>query len=88
MSTETKPENPPAFPQSLHIESDGGFVSAHAVVGMTLRDYFAAKAIDAAFKFYDEGYCGRAEMDGTAVEMVVGIAYELADAMLRERAKS
>ena len=61
---------------------------AELVLPVSLRDYFAAKAIDAAFKFYDEGYCGREEMDEIAVKLVAGIAYELADAMLSERAKS
>lgn len=35
MSTDTKPENPPAFPQ----------LWAHMPQGMTLRDYFAGQAL-------------------------------------------
>lgn len=64
----TKPENPPAFPN----EYDSG---------MTLRDYFAAKAM--------QGYLRDEHHDGPVVDYgdVAEIAYAIADAMLAERSK-
>jgi hypothetical protein len=46
-------------------------------VGMTLRDYFAAKAMQADLVGYD----------GEMWARVAKQAYEMADAMLKERAK-
>ena len=46
--------------------------------GMTLRDYFAAKAMQAYLTAPDTGW----EFDEVA-----GAAYEMADAMLKERSK-
>jgi ABC-type nitrate/sulfonate/bicarbonate transport system substrate-binding protein len=67
----------PVFPS-------GDFRSVQPVDGMSLRDYFAAKAIDAAFKFYDDGYCGTLG-DKTPAELVATVAYEIADAMVKAR---
>jgi hypothetical protein len=56
-------------------------------LGMTLRDYFAAKAIQgiaARHRVYDEAERKRGEY--TAADMAV-IAYAYADAMLKERDK-
>ncbi len=64
----------------------GGFsdsANEHAQTGMTLRDYFAAKAMQSILALgeaYD--YEG-----GTPVEQLPRHAYALADAMLAERAK-
>ena len=50
----------------------------HSEQGMTLRDYFAAKALEAlAEKSYYE--------DGISNERLAKHVYELADAMLRAR---
>ena len=58
-----------AFPTSAHnLENDG----------MTLRDYFAAKAMPILWDAHDKGYCG---MD----DIVAEGAYRLADAMLKAR---
>lgn len=46
--------------------------------GMSLRDYFAAKAMHALI--------GRGTCDGER-EILVSSAYQIADAMLKERAK-
>jgi hypothetical protein len=46
--------------------------------GMTLRDYFAAKALAGMASAYHEHW---------TVERAAEAAYELADAMLKERAK-
>ena len=55
--------------------------------GMTLRDYFAAKALPAAMSipWRDVGY---QPADGlTDMQQHVRLAYQMADAMLVERAK-
>ena len=50
---------------------------------MTLRDYFAAKAMQSILALGDAyDYEG-----GTPIKQLPGIAYALADAMLLERAK-
>ena len=66
MSTEK--DDPFAFPNA-HYSSDG----------MTLRDYFAAKAMQAAV-------AGQATSGETTLYAVVsGFAYDMADAMLEAR---
>jgi len=50
-----------------------------ATDGMALRDHFAAKAMAAQISI--EG------MEGCDKETIAGMAYELADAMLKERSK-
>lgn len=62
--------NPPAFP-TLHIPN----ASPPAWSGMTLRDYFAAKAMQAIISNHDN----------TTLEFVSGKAYQYADAMLKAR---
>ena len=62
--------NPPAFPDGLGNK------------GMTLRDYFAAKAMQAAIT----GCATRGEV-GLYSDWA-GLAYEMADAMLRAREKA
>jgi hypothetical protein len=59
------------------------FPSAHdpktgvAQIGMTLRDYFAAKAMQAVFK--------KSILDATSPLTTAEAAYMMADAMLKER---
>ena len=69
-----KPDNPPAFPTDHEFRDDGvGRVRRRG--GMTLRDYFAGQAIIG---------CGAAE----SFPDVGAWAYKVADALIRERAKS
>jgi hypothetical protein len=56
----------PAFP-----------VTNDAVAGMTLRDYFAAKAM--------QGICSHPDTWGESVDGIARKAYALADAMLKAR---
>ena len=63
MSNFNKPTNVPAFPNAHY----------HNVFGMTLRDYFAAKAMQALI-----------DNDGLFSEIPTQ-AYALADAMLKAR---
>lgn len=48
-------------------------------LGMTLRDYFAAKAV--------QGICASGPSEDWTNDQLAAEAYELADAMLKERAK-
>ena len=64
--------NPPAFPTVMLDKPEGG---------MTLRDYFAAKAM--------QGYCSNQQHTSSCtVELTADCAYEMADAMLAEREKT
>ena len=57
--------NPPAFPNP-HLRDDSG---------MTLRDYFAARAMQGMMVDVEQPRC----------DYIADIAYEMADAMLKER---
>ena len=67
-----------AFP----ITSENGANSG--MPGMTLRDYFAAKAMPVAWEAYDKGYTG--EDENVTVE-IAKHAYQIADEMLEARKK-
>lgn len=62
--------NEPAFP--VFPETSGGH--AAAFTGMTLRDYFAAKALDHPYSYHDSDPAKVAEW-----------AYVIADAMMEAR---
>ena len=68
----------PAFPLHAHDwhkeVSDAGYLNHDFTMGMTLRDYFAAKAMQQLMK---------GEFFGDAAMQ----AYAMADAMLKEREK-
>jgi hypothetical protein len=64
--------NPPAFPI--------GSGDMRDPTGMTLRDYFAAKAMQAVIT----GYATQNKVDSYC-DYWAGFAYEMADAMLRTR---
>jgi len=77
----------PAFPvQSVYIEDQ-----ATNSLGMTLRDYFAAKCLDLAMQDYRMTInrvdkCLDLEWDqSNGLSCVASRAYELADAMLKAR---
>lgn len=63
----------PAFPRSESLQ-----YSQHITGGMTLRDYFAAKAMQAILARNDSRFT-------TTLEFVGGKAYQYADAMLKAR---
>lgn len=46
-------------------------------LGMTLRDYFAAKAM--------QGYCAREDSINSCFDDIASDAYAIADSMLKER---
>lgn len=64
-------------------ERDRAYLKARAdaVGGMTMRDYFAAKAMPLAWKTFDEGY----SPDDLTPENIAKAAYQIADAMLDVR---
>ena len=68
-------KNGPAFPTTI-VTHAGRTISNE---GMTLRDYFAAKAMQA--------FITRETKFNPDLMMYVGAAYDVADAMLEERNK-
>lgn len=73
----------PAFPR---VEPETANEGMRSYFGMTLRDYFAAKAMPMlAAEFYSTEQ--RLE-GGTVADLVAPIAYKFADAMLKAREKS
>lgn len=74
-----KPNNPPAFP--MWDKDDTVFERPIRQPGMTLRDYFAAKAMHGfASRLMDTG-------SGYDFEIMSEESYQIADAMLAEREK-
>jgi hypothetical protein len=88
----SKPEDIAAFPYSVEIrgpqddpfnESDpvpAGISRTYAFAGMSLRDYFAAKAM--------QGIASTERGMSTEASMVAISAYQVADAMLEARSKA
>lgn len=77
-----KPENPLAFPSVDTLNRE-------VRVGMDLRDYFAAKAMQSAIEFY--GLPERVANEnwiGPGIDALTSGAYGIADAMLKERNKA
>ncbi len=72
--------NPPAFP-SLHWVAPKGHSANENPQGMTLRDYFAAKAM--------QGLVTASHNDGGCVKCddkyIAPLAYEIADEMMEAR---
>lgn len=68
----SKDTSNPAFPvQASEYEGHGTFY------GMTLRDYFAAKAM--------QGICANQDTWGRQLTEIGAVAYEIADAMIAAR---
>lgn len=73
-----KPNNPPAFPSQ---------VGDRPHAGMTLRDYFAAKAMQSVLsnQTFLEAVLQEAQIGIPASEAVSRTAFVMADAMLKQR---
>jgi hypothetical protein len=69
----------PAFPIT---EANG---ANSGDMGMSLRDYFAARAMSIMWDAYDKGYCGLNNQDLPNADVIAKGAYHLADAMLEAR---
>ena len=74
--SETINDGGPAFPNPGHDNGPGNYRS-HPAVGMTLRDYFAAKAM--------QGMLSTDRFGAASEKTIADWAYEQADAMLRAR---
>ena len=70
--------NEPAFPRAYDAHS---WVGKDEPKGMSLRDYFAAKAMQAILINRESKYSGE------LMQLIAETAYEQADAMLAERDK-
>jgi hypothetical protein len=83
----TKNTGGSAFP-TIHHEESHGVPYTYTESGMNLRDYFAAKAMQAltqSEQFVKEASEWR-KIDGENIEdAIAGSAYDLADAMLKAR---
>ena len=76
-------ESIPAFPESYGDPRNPGWIGG----GMTLRDYFAAKALQSMIHtIYSTGFTGKSGSPITE-EIIAAQSYHFADAMLVERAK-
>lgn len=73
-----------AFPLVDHVDSQNNFKSAE--IGMSLRDYFAAKAMQGMLAYPGDEQRGSHHNNNDA-DGVAQMAYAYADAMLAERAK-
>ena len=70
--------NPPAFPHVADIlQFDGNSATVKSLTqnGMSLRDYMAAKAMQGMMHDVDQPHC----------DYIAQKAYQMADAMLKER---
>ncbi len=82
-----KPDGGPAFPASVaEIQGIATHSGEFALAGMSLRDYFAAKAMTALIDVESTADLGqgRCTFDHSVVARE---AYQIADAMLAEREK-
>lgn len=75
-----QPNNPPAFPTMEHGTSKVGTPEILTYEGMTLLDYFAAKAMHGVMT-------GNGYRDSLTPESISEAAYKIAQAMLAERSK-
>ena len=87
----SKDDGGSAFPLPIALNDVGNIVTSdeYARVGMTMRDYFAAKAMQALFANPSPpsiSWSNYSEAE-TTVEECAGIAYQIADAMLKERTR-
>jgi hypothetical protein len=76
MNDEFKAQNIPAFPRPAG-DYNGSRHGNSAQTGMTLRDYFAAKAM--------QGWQSNPVPNDTPIQDVAAWSYRMADAMLKAR---
>lgn len=75
----------PAFPVLHTIDGNWVKTPLPEYAGMTLRDYFAAKAMQALIA---KGMEDPRHRNAAGVPVIAGFAYEYADAMLEARGKT
>lgn len=83
----------PAFPRATSLDGDG-HMQSETQYGMSLRDYFAAKALQALIAKMplhdaegEHGIQSTKDANGVIYREIADSAYWYADAMLAERAK-
>jgi hypothetical protein len=77
----SKIENPHVFPQSVsNYDEHGNQIHPLTIGGMTLRDWFAGQAIMGMVQDYND--------TAREAKWYAADAYDIADAMLAERAKT
>jgi len=81
MAKDKKPVNPQAFPVVLPPDKIKGW-DAEQIPGMTLRDYFAAKAMQSIM---DQPIIKLDSTTNDTFEILAIHSYQVADAMLKER---
>lgn len=84
MEQEKKIDNPPAFATSSPSCSK---YDGHLQEGMTLRDYFAAKAMQGIMAHYGLPKQWNRENLEEQIKSGIEASYIVADAMLKERSK-
>lgn len=72
----------PAFPVHPEMAEKLGCINSQSDAGMTLRDYFAAKALKISWSSYDPLFT---DEGGADEDVIAERAYRMADAMLRAR---
>jgi hypothetical protein len=78
MSKNLKENGGPAFPSKIvEVETHEAIDVLQYETGMTLRDYFAAKAMS--------GFCSREDLTSDDYADMIRQSYQLADAMLKAR---
>ena len=73
----------PAFPVHPDMAAQLGCVPSSSDAGMTLRDYFAAKAMQGGIDLVP--HMATPKVDKTMPQIIAEMAYEYADAMLKAR---
>jgi hypothetical protein len=78
--------NPPAFPTGIGLNADKTWIGS-GNNGMTLRDYFAAKAMQSWITVTVQRYVhqGKLQIDMPSQDVIATEAYQIADAMLKAR---
>lgn len=77
----------PAFPQAVPPGVIGAGCGPHVEWGMTLRDYFAAKAMQGLCAYHGTNGGSAAGPVQSSPQVVANRAYEIADAMIAARGK-
>lgn len=85
----SKDNGGPAFPcpSVSQDQSTGATTIWQCDGGMTLRDYFAAKALQAIITRRGPGFMGWHPSGWDSTSAIASAAYSMADAMLAERSK-
>jgi hypothetical protein len=73
----------PAFPVHPDMAAQLGCVPSSSDAGMSLRDYFAAKAMQGGIDLVP--HMATPKVDKTMPQIIAEMAYEYADAMLKAR---